>query len=263
MIVATCQIILDVLRHGYLKLRNLNVMVFDECHHGQKEHPMAILMAKFNDCPESEHPRVIGLTGSLTKSSVKPLNVIKDLYELESTFRATITTAQGAKAFDEVLMYSTSPIEKTIAHGPSKTEQRPIYKRIAAKVNAMIMKIEKWPFTVDTLKDYTLNKKPTSQSGLKSSLKDLIYQLAAYGLYGGSLTTLAVLVDLELKKREAETHNAKLLIRCLITGMNRMISSYTLTKYIWYGFRPQRSLRAVKYVILYVQYMNLRVTYRP
>lgn len=33
--VSTCQIILDTIRHGYLKISEINLLIFDECHHGR------------------------------------------------------------------------------------------------------------------------------------------------------------------------------------------------------------------------------------
>lgn len=63
--VATCQIILDIVRHGYLEMQQINVLVFDEAHHAMKESPMHQLMHKYTQASESERPRVIGLTGML------------------------------------------------------------------------------------------------------------------------------------------------------------------------------------------------------
>lgn len=177
-----------------------------------------MLMAKFNDCPDSEHPRVIGLTGSLTKPSVKPMNVAEDLYKLESTFRATITTAQGAKAFSEVLMYSTSPREEIISYDPVPLVLSNICNVITIKIKHMIFVVDKWPFGVDTAIDYTLNKKPSARSSLTSALKSLSHHFVNFGMYGGMLTILAVMVDFELKKRETDTYTVKLLMRTLITG---------------------------------------------
>lgn len=137
MIVATVQIILNVIRHGFVKISNFNLMVFDECHHATKgnnriyvhhiivltfvyfhatkEHPMLMLMAKFKDYPESDLPRIIGLTGIPTTASIKPKNVVEDLARLEATFRATITTATG-NSFDNVLQHSTKPVESVILY---------------------------------------------------------------------------------------------------------------------------------------------------
>lgn len=220
MIVATCQIILDVIRHGYLKLANLNVMVFDECHHGQKDHPMALLMGKFSDCPVDEHPRVIGLTGSLTKSSPKPPDVAENVYSLESTFRARVATASGAKAFDEVLMYSTAPIEQIIGFEPGSRMLTTLYSKIVARINTMKAKIAKWPFEADaaTYTDKAFGKKPSTSDSFQSSLKDLEYHIENYGYYGGMLNVLSMIVEFELKKREADTYGTKLLACNLITG---------------------------------------------
>lgn len=183
MIVATCQIVLDIIRHGYLKLGNFNLMVFDECHHGQKEHPMAILMAKFCEKDQGDLPRVIGLTGSLTKSAVKVINVISDLQELENTFRASITTAKGPKAFHDVLMYSTAPNERVISYETARTSDTAVFKRIKFKVDMLIETIRTWPFEINVTKDPIMNKKPGPQSGLKSSLNDLIFHLKDYGWF--------------------------------------------------------------------------------
>lgn len=62
---ATCQIILDIVRAGYLEMRHINVLVFDEAHHAMKESPMHQLMGQYAQASESERPRVIGLTGIL------------------------------------------------------------------------------------------------------------------------------------------------------------------------------------------------------
>lgn len=39
------------------------------------------------------------------------------------------------------------------------------------------------------------------------------------GLYAGLITTLATIVEFEIKKRESDTSSVKLLARNLITGM--------------------------------------------
>lgn len=46
-IVATCQIIVDVIGSGYLSISDINVLVFDECHNASGDHPMHQLMSKF------------------------------------------------------------------------------------------------------------------------------------------------------------------------------------------------------------------------
>lgn len=137
---------LDVILHGYLKISDINLIVFDECHHAQKEHPMAILMKRFEDIPEKDLPRIIGLTGMLTAPSIEPDDVLEDLNRLERTLRGTITTARGA-AFNDVLMYSTCPVEKPINY--KKMELNEFQKLIIRKVQSMIELIEEWPLDME------------------------------------------------------------------------------------------------------------------
>jgi len=35
------QILLDILMHGYITWDQITLLILDECHHAQKDHPMA------------------------------------------------------------------------------------------------------------------------------------------------------------------------------------------------------------------------------
>lgn len=144
MIVATVQIVLNLVLRGFVKISDFNVMIFDECHNAQKEHPMATLMSKFSEYQENEHPRVIGLTGMLTASSVKPINVLDDLTNLEARFRATIKTAHGDMA-DEVRVYSTCPNEQFILYDENPNTE--LQDSISEILKNMKETINEWPLS--------------------------------------------------------------------------------------------------------------------
>lgn len=181
MITATVQIVLDVIRHGFLSISNFNLIVFDECHNAQKEHPMLMLMALFSRIPENQHPRVIGLTGMLTAPSVKPMNVIESLQRLEGTFRATITTAHG-DSYNDVLLYSTAPKESTITF-----ESNPIMSASddLLKIERTIDIIKGWPLdeTHEALSDRNCSKQPKAHTKYKTILSDLLYNYNNFGTY--------------------------------------------------------------------------------
>lgn len=172
---------LDVVRHGYLKISDFNLIVFDECHHAQKDHPMLMLMAKFKDCEERHHPRVIGLTGMLTAPSIKPMNVLADLLRLEGTFRATIITARG-DSFTDVLMHSTCPTESVLSFESNPVQNS--YKSIEDKVKRMLAVIKSWPLdeTHERTIDRRYDKQPKIQKKFEKICKEFSFQLGNLGM---------------------------------------------------------------------------------
>lgn len=172
---------LDIVRHGYLKLSNFNLIVFDECHNAQGEHPMAHLMAKFADVPERDHPRVIGLSGSLTPASVKPQNVLKELRDLEAKFRATIVTVQGLNAYEDVLMHSTKPNESVIQF--EQHAHNAFINFIMNKCEGLKTLIKGWPIiNTRNTTDETLKRVPTIQKKINSVCDDFIYHVGSTGM---------------------------------------------------------------------------------
>lgn len=181
MITATVQIVLDVVRHGYMKISDFNLMIFDECHNAQKDHPMVLLMAKFNECPKELHPRVIGLTGMLTAPSIKPGNVLSDLQNLEARFRATIKTAQG-DSFKDVLIHSTCPTEKVIEY--EKYLPSDFHEFLNRRLNKMIKTINEWPLDEagEGSSDRRNEKQPKIQKKFETICKEFMYQLGSLGM---------------------------------------------------------------------------------
>nr|AJA90780.1 Dicer-like 3 [Pinus canariensis] len=62
-LVMTPQILLDALRHGFLKLEMVKLMIFDECHHAQGHHPYAKIMNEHYHTSEVK-PKIFGMTAS-------------------------------------------------------------------------------------------------------------------------------------------------------------------------------------------------------
>lgn len=95
---------MDIIRHGFLSIRDFNIIIFDECHHGRKDHPMHQLMQQFEHIPKPEQPRVIGLTGMLISASIKPEQVRNELETIETVFQSTISTIGSYDDFRNMLM---------------------------------------------------------------------------------------------------------------------------------------------------------------
>lgn len=109
--VMTSQILLDMLAHSYIRLSDINLIIFDECHHAIDDHPMRSIMKYFESCSVNDQPRVLGLTATLLNSNVSISQVQSTLKDLETTFHATIATVNE---LGEVLTYSTNPHESVL-----------------------------------------------------------------------------------------------------------------------------------------------------
>ncbi|CAN1236287.1 Endoribonuclease Dicer homolog 2 [Linum grandiflorum] len=95
-LVMTPQILLNSLRHGFLKLEFIKVLIFDECHHTSGNHPYACIMKEFyhpmmtaNTC---DVPRIFGMTASLIKSkcTVSEIDYWDKIRKLETMMHSKI-----------------------------------------------------------------------------------------------------------------------------------------------------------------------------
>ncbi|XP_044163480.1 LOW QUALITY PROTEIN: endoribonuclease Dicer-like [Acropora millepora] len=108
-LVMTAQIFLHLLHHAYIKLTQVNLLIFDECHHAKKGHPYRQITQAFHKC-EGDLPKIMGLTASVVKGKVKPQNVELEIKTLERTLRATCETSQDK----EVERFATTPKEEVV-----------------------------------------------------------------------------------------------------------------------------------------------------
>ncbi|KAJ2724912.1 Dicer-like protein 1 [Coemansia sp. Benny D115] len=88
--VMTHQVFLSALRSGRAKLEDIDLLVFDECHHARGNHPYALIMREFYDhCNPGARPHVFGMTAS-------PLNAQKtaesSVMQLQATLDSGVCT---------------------------------------------------------------------------------------------------------------------------------------------------------------------------
>lgn len=232
-LVATAQIILDVIQHGYISIRQLNVIVFDECHHARGNHVMHRLMQAYHVERQrigvlasrqngTEYlPRIIGLTGVLVDGAVKRSTLLTTLNQLESTYHGTIVTVSSAKEFVNVLTFSTNPVESVITYTADHNAKSFLTMKVKGIIERMCLQVDQWPVdpTNQTASmSHTLKgERVKLVKKLISLLKDFLYQMEDLGIYGAGIGILSVLVELELKKRSVDTKLKRQIIRNLIT----------------------------------------------
>lgn len=108
-LVMTHTIFKNILHGGFIHLRNVNLLVFDECHHAVKNHDYVQIMKMFDSCP-NDRPRILGLSASLLPNKCKPGELEKQIKKLETTLDCRCQTARDLQ---EVAIHATNPDEKT------------------------------------------------------------------------------------------------------------------------------------------------------
>ncbi|KAE8266873.1 hypothetical protein A4X09_0g5477, partial [Tilletia walkeri] len=118
--VATAQIVLTALMHGFLRMDDIYCIVFDEVHHASGEDPYAGIM-KFHDeyikkpAPDQPLPRIFGMTASPLKKLGGDEARISE--RLESVMNAHILTAPVIHRA-ELALAVNKPVECVIEYEP-------------------------------------------------------------------------------------------------------------------------------------------------
>lgn len=73
-------------------MSQVNLIIFDECHHAVNDQPMRQLMKSFEEIYDK--PRVLGLTATLLNKNVKPTGVENEVKTLEASFHSKIATVE-------------------------------------------------------------------------------------------------------------------------------------------------------------------------
>ncbi|KAI9366884.1 hypothetical protein DFJ73DRAFT_891325, partial [Zopfochytrium polystomum] len=95
-LVITPQIFLNILRHGFMSLReHVSLIIFDECHHATRNHPYTLIMQEYYHSildPQCR-PKVFGMTASpiYQNASTREASVQR-LTELQDTLDCSVIT---------------------------------------------------------------------------------------------------------------------------------------------------------------------------
>ncbi|KAH8257984.1 hypothetical protein KR038_003610, partial [Drosophila bunnanda] len=214
-LVGTAQVILDMFAQRYLELGSVSIVIIDECHHGTGRHPYREFMRLFLCVGQNQKlPRVVGLTGVLVKGN-EIKQVAKKLQELETTFRGKIITVSDLKEVENVMLYSTKPKEFLLTY-PSYIHNFQVVVNINASIAKFFrsleaMEIGKQP--VRKSKGLQAQRDPHKKSAVKTLLNDFQFQMKEYGIYPASIAIVSVIVEFEMKKRQAETLSLKTMYR--------------------------------------------------
>lgn len=106
------QIFSDALYHDNIKLKDINILVCDECHHATKNHPMKEIFRKYTEIKVSgseDLPRILGLTACIVQGSPSERSVRRQMEQLECCMSSSLVTSTSQ---DTVKSYATQAEEK-------------------------------------------------------------------------------------------------------------------------------------------------------
>ncbi|AQK44730.1 dicer-like 103 [Zea mays] len=116
-LVMTPQILLHNLRHCFIRMDLIALLIFDECHHAQaqKRHPYAQIMKEFYNNAD-KHPRVFGMTASpiIGKGGSNKLTYTKCINSLEELLNAKVCSVDNV----ELESVIASPKVEVYFYGP-------------------------------------------------------------------------------------------------------------------------------------------------
>ncbi|KAL8159220.1 hypothetical protein V2J09_000757 [Rumex salicifolius] len=103
-LVMTPQILLNALRHSFISLELIKVLIFDECHNALKDHPYAQIMKEFYHplSLTSKVPRIFGMTASPVKAkeSSEASQYWVKMQQLENLMDSKLYTCEDPSMLD-------------------------------------------------------------------------------------------------------------------------------------------------------------------
>ncbi|KAA8537034.1 hypothetical protein F0562_029512 [Nyssa sinensis] len=116
-LVMTPMILLNALRHSFLRLEMIKVLVFDECHNARGRYDYSLIMTEFYhpqlQSNNNQVPRIFGMTASpiKAKDSSSASAYWKQISELENLMNSKVYTCVSESVLAEYIPFSTPKLK--------------------------------------------------------------------------------------------------------------------------------------------------------
>lgn len=194
-LVMTAQIFLDLIETAKLKLSQVNLLVFDECHHADKKHPFKRIMDCFGRVPCKDHPKVLGLTASVVGKKVKPSQIIPEIRKLERTMRSICKTAKDSCVVEK---YGAKPKEYMKRYSSSTGKNDHVALYLEQEFLSVLKPLEEFLCDIKVVKEVTEPDLEKSIDLAKGALRNCISALEEVGVWAVHEVSLMVIDDLGL-----------------------------------------------------------------
>ncbi|KAK2746364.1 Dicer-like protein 1 [Myotisia sp. PD_48] len=124
-IVCTAEVLHQCMLHSFIRIDQINLLIFDEAHHAKKGHPYAKILKDFYMRPSGIKPKIFGMTASPVDAKVDVFTAAKNL---ETMLDAHIATASNLS----MLQHSVSrPVEESWQYDQLEAPfQTPFYRKL-------------------------------------------------------------------------------------------------------------------------------------
>lgn len=109
-LVVTADILKDCLARNVISIPEINLLVYDECHHCQNEHAFALIQRFYFQAKPSQRPKIFGLTASPVSTKKHPSAAIRNL---ELHLDATICMPHVSSSLSDFVV---RPVERIIEY---------------------------------------------------------------------------------------------------------------------------------------------------
>ncbi|XP_019181512.1 PREDICTED: endoribonuclease Dicer homolog 2-like [Ipomoea nil] len=116
-LIMTPAILLAALRHSFIKIDMIKILIFDECHNARGKHPYSCIMTEFYHpqlhSRNVQLPRIFGMTASpiKAKGSSSTLSYWKEIRCLENLMNSKVYTCASESVLAEYIAFPTARVK--------------------------------------------------------------------------------------------------------------------------------------------------------
>ncbi|KAF2689197.1 P-loop containing nucleoside triphosphate hydrolase protein [Lentithecium fluviatile CBS 122367] len=148
-VLSTHQVLLEALTHGFVKMKKLALIIFDEAHHCTQKHPANLILANFY-LPIAQYgvrthlPKILGLSASPVMKATASIDA---LHQIEENMNAKAKTPKTHRS--ELLRFVHKPSLLRIDYPIATSATSPLLAALQAEVYNYDLKTD--PYVADLL----------------------------------------------------------------------------------------------------------------
>ncbi|XP_044016604.1 endoribonuclease Dicer-like [Aphidius gifuensis] len=217
-LVMTAQIFVDILHHSFLSLSQVNLLIFDECHHAVGDHPMRQIMKEFMHFPKNQQPKILGLSATLLNSNIKTDKINESIEMLESTFQSKVITVDSMIS---VIGYARVQEKIELFNDSSCNIDNLLNIKINNRLDNIVNILQSKCLPSDACNHASsvVFQPKTKNRRLLTIIENIKEHINTMGLYAGSKVILLHIIQLLCMKKSSQNNDTSIVLDYLITQL--------------------------------------------